>query len=355
MKPLLRNPLVWLVLAASIVLLVVLFPQKQKPAVDFTGIAFNSMAWQVRLSRLPEGVSRESVQQALQARIDEVDRILSTWRDDSELSAFNNSPAGSRFSASPLLQASVATALSVSDWSDGAYDITVGPLVNLWGFGPSGPRKSLPSDAEIMAAKRLVGWRHLQLPAGNTGILTKDSPVRIDLSSLGEGAAVDAMTAWLESVGARDYLVSVAGTLAVSGRKPDGSLWELAIERPDASGQLQKVLPLTDMAMSTSGAYRNYFERDGVRYSHTINPATGRPISHHGVSVTVLLPRMAGKASGVVARTDAMATALNVLGPDAGLQLAERDRVAALFIEKTPAGFIEKPTSAFKAVTSHPQ
>jgi thiamine biosynthesis lipoprotein len=306
------------------------------------GLAFFSMAWQVKVSRLPPSLSAEELQSRLQRSLDQANKVLSTYQPDTELMRFNATPVGRPFSASPMLTQALRTACQVSDATDGVYDVTVGPLVDLWGFGPRAVPERIPDTREIDLARVRVGWRKLAIDSGENR-LTRLADVQVDLSSIGEGVGVDALTGELEHLGINDYMVSVAGTLRVSGRKPDGSTWQIAVEKPDASGLPQQMLKLQGkVVVSTSGAYRNYHEIQGVRYSHTIDPRTGYPITHKGVSVTVVLP----EAQATLA--DAWATALNALGPEEGLVIADKMRIPAYYLEKTPSGFVEKQTTAFQ-------
>lgn len=312
------------------------------PPVEMKGVAFYSMQWHVRLASLPEGLSKEEVERALQKEIDAVNDSLSTYQETSEISRINRSQGASPVPLSPLFMQAIGTALKVSEASRGVYDVTVGPLVDLWGFGPKGRIDHAPDDTAIGLARKHVGWQLLRVDA-KSSTLSRPQGVRLDLSSVGEGLAVDRMVGWLEARGIRDYMVSVAGSFRVRGNRPDGERWRVGIEKPDGSGLPQQVVAAENTAISTSGAYRNYFEENGVRYSHTIDPRTGRPITHRGVSVTVIVP---GNTDCTLA--DAWATALNAMGPDEGLALAEQQGIAAFFIEKTNDGFRERMTSSFK-------
>ncbi len=309
--------------------------------VTLSGVAYRSLPWQVRVARLPEGMSGPALQQWLQARLDVVNGALSTYQPDTELMHFNRAPAGVWFTVSPLLLHTVRRAQEVSQATDGRYDITVAPLVNLWGFGPGARRDRVPDEAELTAVRTRVGWQHLDVDVPGAA-LRRRQPVSLDLSSVGEGAGVDDLAAALTDLGIKDYLVSIAGSLRSQGQRPDGQPWRVAVERPDGSGRVEQVLRRVDGAISTSGSYRNYFERDGVRYSHTIDPATGKPITHAGVSVTVVIPD-----GGDVTLADAWATALNVMGPDAGLALAEARGLAVYYIVRSDAGFQARHSSAF--------
>jgi thiamine biosynthesis lipoprotein len=312
-----------------------------------SGIAFNSMPWQVSLVALPANMSREQLQAALQKRLDDVNAVLSTYQPTTELMRFNRDSVGEWHDVSPMLLHALSRALQVSAqigslaYAANAYDITIAPLVNIWGFGSSGKSTTIPSDAAIAKAKAQVGWQSVQLES-KLDRARKLKAASIDLSSVGEGAAVDDLSATLQSYGVKDFLVSVAGTLKAHGERADGSPWRIAIERPDGSGNVQQLVNLSDGSLSTSGSYRNYFERNGVRYSHTIDPRSGRPITHSGVSVTVVSP-----VSNDATLADAWATALSVLAPDTALTVADTLGVAAYIIERKGKGFVARHSAAF--------
>ena len=233
----------------------------------------------------------------------------------------------------------VALALEVSELSRGSFDVTVGPLVNLWGFGPDPARDRVPGDDEIAAALAGIGYGKLRLRAGAEPALWKEAPLYADLSAVAKGYAVDRVAALLEARGVRNYLVDIGGEMRAAGRKQSGALWRVAVQSPAGGGDLARVLEVTDVAVATSGDYRNYFELAGTRYSHTIDPRSGRPIRHNLASVTVV--------DSSAARADALATALNVMGVESGAALAEELQLPVLFIVKEDDGFRERPTSAF--------
>lgn len=312
--------------------------EKPEPVV-LSGIAFHSMVWTVKLPALPDGKDAVSARAELQQLLEAANAVLSTYQDDTELMRFNRSPAGQWVSVSPMLFNAVREAQAVSLATGGRYDVTVGPLVNLWGFGPDAVPVKTPEAGAIAAARARVGYQKVVLDASRRA-MKHEAGVQMDLSSVGEGIAVDALAARLASWGVRDFLVSVAGCSRAQGRRPDGRDWVLAIEAPDGSGGVQQVLKLGNRSLSSSGSYRNYREIEGVRYSHTIDPITGQPIRHKGVSVTVV--------SSEAARADAWATALNVLGPDEGHAMAEARGIPAYFIVHTEKGPAVRYTTAFR-------
>lgn len=313
------------------------------PVATLGGVAFGGMQWQARVARLPGAPDTLALQRELQAALDGVDALLSSWRPDSELSRFLREPPGQWYPVSPELLRCVATAAEVSAWSQGAYDVTVGPLVDLWGFGPAPAGDALPTEAAIAAARARVDWRQLEIDPAAVA-LRRRSDAGLDLSSVGEGAGVEALAAVLDQRSVHDYLVRVAGTLRSRGVRADGEPWRAAIERPQGADLLPRYLRLEDAVVSSSGGYRKFRTLGGRRYSHTLDPRTGYPVMHTGVAVTVVLPASAGAR-----RADALATALNVLGPDAGLALAERDGLAVYYLEQSGTGLRERWSTAFAA------
>ncbi|MGV6987787.1 FAD:protein FMN transferase [Testudinibacter sp. P80/BLE/0925] len=295
---------------------------------------------------LPEA---QAVQQAIDRTLQEVNRQMSTYQKDSEISRFNRlQPVEGAFPISAEFGKVVAEAIRLHQLTDGALDITVGPLVNLWGFGPENRPEKIPTDQEIEARRAWVGLDKLILQQQDGQYrLSKSIPnLYIDLSSIAKGFGVDQLAEYLESLGVTDYLVEIGGEIRAKGRNKANKAWQIAIEKPefDGSRAVQLIIGLQDMAMATSGDYRNYFERDGVRFSHEIDPHSGKPIQHNLVSVTVLDP------SSMTA--DGLATGLFVLGSDKALAVAEKNNLAIYLIIKTNNGFETKMSSAFKRLTA---
>ncbi|CBL45982.1 Thiamine biosynthesis lipoprotein [gamma proteobacterium HdN1] len=323
-------------------------PDSKPSAVTLGGVAFHSMQWTVKLDVLPAGESAASATAELQKLLDHANDVLSTYQPDTELMRFNRAPVGAWVEVSPLLFDAVQRALIVSEASGGSYDITVGPLVNLWGFGPDVVPVKTPTSQQVEQVRARVGWEKLGIDPKQHA-LSRRGDVALDLSSIGEGVAVDVLSEQLQKWGVKGYMVSVAGCTHVRGTKANGAPWVIAIEKPDGSGQVQQLLTLSDQVISTSGSYRNYREIDGVRYSHTIDPVSGRPITHKGVSVSVVLDDNDGSALA-----DAWATALNVLGPDAGFELAESRGLRAYFIWRDGSQLKARHTRAFQSVLPKP-
>ncbi len=314
-----------------------------KEPIAFSGLAYYSMPWSVKIDDLPQDLAAPKLQQELQQTLDNANKVLSTYQPDTELMRFNNSAIGEWQASSPMLFDAVTTAVLVSQQTNGIYDVTVAPLVNVWGFGPKAVPNKVPSAVEIRAAKAKVGWQHIAIDNSQKK-LQRQRDISLDLSSLGEGIGVDALEEVLIKHGVQSYMISVAGTIRTKGQKLNGSAWRIAIEKPDSSGLPERVLNLGlgATAISTSGAYRNYHEIEGVRYSHTIDPRTGKPITHKTVSVSVVMPNQPDRLA------DAWATALNVLGAEEGYTVAVKQGIAAYYLVKTEQGFSEKFTPAFQ-------
>jgi len=296
----------------------------------------------VKIVRPRAGIpENDALHKAIEAELDTVDRAMSTYRDDSELSRFNASTSTDWFEVSPETAEVVALALRIGRASGGAYDVTVEPLVRLWNFGahPSAA-DAVPSDEAIEKAMKLVGQEHLAVRF-DPPALKKDLPgLRVDLSSIAKGDAVDRVAQLLDAGGCENYMVEVGGEVRARGHNASGRPWQIAIERPgDGPKQVYRVVPLAGRAMATSGDYRNYFERDGRRYSHLIDPRTGRPITHRLASATVL--------ADDCAEADAWATALLILGPESGMKLAEQEGITTDFLIREGDTFVEWRSSTF--------
>jgi FAD:protein FMN transferase len=226
-------------------------------------------------------------------------------------------------------------ALRVSEETGGAFDPTVAPLVRAWGFGADAS-EAPPTDEERAALVERVGWRRLRLEGGG---LAKTAPgLEIDLSAIAKGYAVDRVFDAVPGY-ALGVMVDVGGEIRVGGTNRRGRPWRLAIESPTAERRgIQRILEVTDTAIATSGDYRNFYERDGRRYSHTIDPATGAPVTHRGASVSVLHEECA--------LADAYATALLVMGPERGLAWARERNLPILYLVYDGEGGIEEWATA---------
>ena len=282
----------------------------------------------------------EEISKQVSASLDKIDRLMSTYKEDSEVSRFNALPTNQWLAISEPTYHVINAALRYSTMSDGAFDITVGKLVNLWGFGPTINVNAIPDAKNIDQLRRKIGYTKLQIHSEPMEILKESDAIYIDLSAIAKGYAVDAVASVLEQNALQNYMIEIGGEIRTSGRKQTGQPWSIGIESPVTDQRsVQKVLHLQQSAMATSGDYRNYFEHNGQRFSHTIDPRTGYPITHTLASVTVL--------AETCMDADALATLLTVLGPESGMKFAEQHNLAVFMIIKTSDGFKEKSSSAF--------
>ena len=306
-------------------------------------LAGRSMGTQWSVKLVADAAALPELQRGIQARLDEVVAQMSTWEADSDLSRYNRAEAGTVQALPDGFHAVLDAALKLAADSGGAYAPPVGPRDNRWGFGPDGAREAAPSEAEIALAQARVGWQRVGFdPLARTA--TQAGGTYLDFSSIAKGYGVDRVAQWLGERGIGAFLVEVGGELYGRGRKPDGSVWRIAVERPLADAGVDDgstALALDGFAIATSGDYRRYFDHDGRRYSHTVDPRSGRPVAHALASVSVLHPQCM--------QADGLATVLAVLGPQAGMAYANRRQLAAMFVLHDGGGFLTRMTPAFIA------
>ncbi len=324
---------------ALVLLALVACAPAAEPVTVFTG---STMATSYTVRITDELTDPEATRQAIQQLLDTVEGLMSTYIDDSDVSRFNASQATDWFPVDAATCEVVALALRISKETGGAFDITVGPLVDLWGFGPDGAIDEPPAADVLAAVRDRTGYAGLATDCDQPAI-RKDRPVlAIDLSAIAKGYAADVIADELEADGFANFLVEVGGEMRIAGTKPRGEPWRIGIEAPERERlDVFGALELADVAVATSGDYRNYFEKDGRFYSHTLDPRTGAPVTHSTGGVTVL-----ASTSGYA---DALATALLVLGAEHGLELAERENIAALFLTRSADGIESTASSAFEA------
>lgn len=302
--------------------------------------------WSVRLVATPD-LDRSSLVACIQSELDDLIAVFSPWQADSEISRFNASPPG-RWAMSDALWTVLNAAMDFADDTDGAVDPTLGTLVDLWGFGPPGPRPAgapLPSDDEIETARSASGWQRLRLDRQGRAAL-QPGGMRLDFSGIAKGHAVDRVSAALTRLGAVAHLVEIGGEMRGAGVKPDAQPWWIGLEAPPGAPVPRVVAALVDIAVATSGDWRRAFEVDGIVYPHTLDGRTGRPVTNGVASVTVF------HASAMVA--DIWATALTVLGAVEGLRLAQAHGLAAHVLTRTPDGMVEAFSPAFAAMMEDP-
>ncbi|MEN8162373.1 MAG: FAD:protein FMN transferase [Myxococcota bacterium] len=299
--------------------------------------------WRVTLLDAPSADWRAEIEGVL-AR---VDARFSTWREDSELSRFNLARTTEWLPVSEETVRLVAEARDVSRRTAGAFDPSVAPLVGLWGFGAAGPQPLPPSAPALARARARVGLTALALREAPPALKKHAPELALDLSGIAKGHGVDAVAERLLALGAKRFLVEIGGELRCAGAGPHEGRWRIAIERPrPGPAALQRVLTLRDVALATSGSYRNFATVTGERRPHVLDPRTGEPIRHGLVSVSVLAAR--------ASLADAFATGLLVLGPERGPALAAREGLAALFVVEREGRLREEHSPAFAPYLPHP-
>ncbi len=286
-----------------------------------------------------DGVEQQKLKREIDQSLLNINQLMSTYIKDSELSRFNQWRSVEPFPMSAQTLDVLIEAKRLGVMSAGLLDVTIGPLVNLWGFGPQNRPEKVPTEKLIDTTRQKVGLDKLKI--GTTWASKSHPDLYIDLSTIAKGYAVDKLAELLQTFSINNYLVEIGGEMRLAGQKASGKPWKIAIEKPETEQRsIQKIISVCDNAVATSGDYRNYYEQNGVRYSHLINPTTGYPIKHNLVSVTVI------HASSMTA--DGLATALNVMGKEKALELAEKDGIAVLLITKEKDGFTEYTSSKFE-------
>lgn len=278
--------------------------------------------WSVKL--VAPRVSLHALHDGIQRQLNRVVAQMSTWLPDSDLNRFNRAAAGSWVALPEELFAVLRCALEIAEASAGAFDPTVGPLVDLWGFGPEGRRAAIPDAGELAALRDRIGWQRLALHAESREAL-QPGGVQVDLSAIAKGYAVDLVASYLRKRGIGSALVEIGGELYGYGRKPDGSAWRVLVEAdPDRDDDTPQVLRLQEKAAATSGDRWHRYQHEGGEVAHTLDPRSGRPVERAPIAVTVV-------ASDAM-RADAWATALTVMGAEAGLAFAHEKSLAARFV-----------------------
>ena len=316
---------------------------------DFAGRSMGT-SWSVRLVAAP-AEALDHLQYGLQQQLDTIVAEMSHWEADSDLGRFNRAEAGSWQALPPAFFDVLSFAMEVARDSGGAYDPCAGALVNLWGFGPYGrfdqPAFTPPSRDEIAVARTQLAAAGVRLEREGRKAL-QPGGAQLDLSAVAKGYGVDRLAYYLKTQGVGHYLVEVGGELRGAGVKPDGQPWWVALEEVPGADAHESVpaplvLALHGLAVATSGDYRRYFELNGRRYSHTIDPRSGMPIANDLASVTVV--------HGQCMAADAWSTALTVLGAEQGLALAERQGLAARFVARgADGGYTEHMTSHLRGM-----
>lgn len=295
----------------------------------------------VKVASPPASVDGARVRAVIDDVLAQIDRSMSGYRADSEVARFNASTSTQWHEVSSDLAAVVQAALDIGDASGGAFDITVAPLVAAWGFGPAGRPNVLPTDQEIATLRATVGHRMLHVRPDPPALRKDVAQLSIDLNGIAPGYAVDRLAEKLLALRIDNFMIDIGGEIRARGRNARGEPWHIAIEHPvDTQRTPYASVRLDGASISTSGEYRDYYERDGKRYSHTIDPRTARPVDREPGSVVVIAPS--------TALADGWATAMNVLGPREGMTLATREHMPVLFIERQVDGWRSQATPEFE-------
>jgi len=287
------------------------------------------------------------VKEKIDRRLKEINRSMSTYQKDSEISRFNRfKEVGLKFKISNDFFQVMRVGQRIHRLSEGAWDGTVTPLVDLWGFGRSGRQDKVPPNSEIAALLPDIGFANIDVL--NPGFLVKKrTAVTIDLSSIAKGYGVDEVAALLRDLGHRDYLVEIGGEIFAAGHRKDNTRWHIGINRPRADAafdEVYKVVGMHNQAFATSGDYRNFFEVDGTRYSHVIDPRSGYPVSNGVVGVSIV--------ADTCTFADGLATAVMVMGAEKGLELIDRlDGVEGLIVvEQTDGTLADYVSKGFEVI-----
>lgn len=341
-----RNSIVRFVLTSGVIAAVCLLTACADPAPSVTRLSGETMGttYSIKLvTAQPLGEHAEAdLQQQVDQRLVDTNQVFSTYIDNSEISQLNRQSGEVRVTDEML--ALLRVSQMINQLSGGAFDVTVGPLVNLWGFGADGPVNGVPPQVDIDAALAISGFSKIEL---GEGVVTKPAALSIDLSAIAKGYAVDVVGNLIESQGVERYLVEIGGEVRARGDNERGVPWVIGLEAPELQvRRLQRTLPLRDQSMATSGDYRNYFEHNGQVYSHTIDPATGWPVTHNMASVTVLHPSSAW--------ADGLATAFSVIGLDKTMAIAEEQSLPVLAIIRESDTFKEVASSQMRHYLAYP-
>lgn len=279
--------------------------------------------------------------ETIAAWLAQVNQSMSTYLADSELSEVNAAAVGEWVSVSPMLAEVLEEARAISELSGGAFDVTVGPLVDLWGFGPVDTGDQVPSTTALSAARERVGFNHLRMRSEPPAI-RKLRDIRIDLSAIAKGFAADYASQQLKALGFENHLVEIGGDLLVSGHNATGQAWRIGVEKPAFErGGVQQAIAGSDLGVATSGDYRNFFSQDGQIYSHILDPRLGKPVQRDLASVTVI--------AETAARADGLATAFSVMGAEEALALAAEHQIPLYLIVRQGQNIETRQSAAFEA------
>ena len=288
---------------------------------------------------LEEMKIKKTVSKGIDSVLQSVDRLMSTYKENSEISRFNNFSDTNWFPISKEFAKVVEAALKIGKETEGALDITVEPLVNLWGFGPKEKRTTIPDSQEVKMLLNITGIDKIKINDNPVAIGKSIPETEIDLSSIAKGYGVDKTSEYLLGNGFDNFMVEVGGEVRTSGKNKLAQDWKIGISDPIDQTKLAKIIRVSGNALATSGDYYNFFEYNGRIYSHTINPTTGFPVTHSLVSVSVI--------HNSCMYADGYATAIDVLGPEKGLKFAKKMKLPVYLISKNNDSLVYSYTEQF--------
>ncbi|MDT9587508.1 MAG: FAD:protein FMN transferase [Candidatus Arsenophonus melophagi] len=328
----------WIIIFSTILMFCSGFTSKQKSIYNQTMGTYYVVKYVSKLFH----PFLETLRYGIESRLEAINNQMSTYRPNSELSQFNQfQDVNIPFPISPSMMTVIKEAIHINQLTNGALDITIGPLVNLWGFGPEGRITKAPQEEILQLHKKWIGIDKLIIDGSR--LIKKIPELYIDLSAIAKGYGVDVIAEYLESQNIHNYMIDIGGEVRTKGHNGKGLAWRIAIEKPsyqDLEQSVQTIIEPGNMSVATSGDYRNFFEKDGIYYSHTIDPSTGRPIMHNLISITVIAP--------TCMTADGLSTGLNVLGAEKGMEIAERLNLPVFMIIMTNKGLEERYSSGFK-------
>ena len=319
--------------------------EKKQSPVSISGQTMGT-TYNVTVVDNPLSLSKENLKKRIEEALNEVNEKMSNWYDQSEISIVNNDTRGKPIDLSQELFDVINISADIHNKSNGAFDITAAPLINLWGFGPNKSERKIPSVSEVNAALELVGQtKLLKLMPGLNQLKKRNSEVSINLSAIAKGYGIDRVASTLKEQKIQNFLVEIGGDLITSGTNKNGKAWSIGIEAPKLESQIvQSVIKIKGQAMATSGDYKNFFEKNGIRYSHIIDPKTGYPIRHKTLSVTVV--------AETATLADGWATAMLVLGNNDGMIVANKLGIPVFFISSHEKMFITEESDEFKKIAA---
>ena len=292
---------------------------------------------------VPVELKIKNIELEIKNTLKKANKILSNWDKDSEISIINKTDKTTAIKISDELNEVFKTAKEINAKSNGFFDLTLDPIIELWGFGyKSKQMKVIPKDKQIKSILSLIGQKSfLKINFDNNEIIKKNKDIKINLSSIGKGYGIDLIGKKLDELGINNYIINIGGDILTKGYNSKKENWVIGIENPNLKEKfIKEIVNLTNKGLATSGDYKNFFTKDGKRYSHIINPKTGKPIKHSTKSVTVIHENSM--------KADGWATAFLALGSLEGLKIADKEKIAVLFIDEIDNKLIKFKSSAFK-------